>query len=247
MHMFANSIATQLYYVYQTPRLQESRVTSPTKAQPNAAALRQTMVDSQLRTVGVIDADVLGAMASVPRERFVPAALGGLAYGDASLEVAPGRWLLEPMALALLLEHSGLQPGDRLLVVGAATGYSAAVAAHMGAKVTALESDADLAEPARSLPGVTLAIGPLAAGWPAGAPYDVILFEGAIEVLPSALAAQLAPGGRVAAIVRKNGVGHAHAGSVSTVAGVPSIGGRAFIEVAARPLPGFGRAPAFAF
>ncbi len=222
-------------------------MTSTTTAEANPAALRQTMVDSQLRTVGVIDAGVLGAMASVPRERFVPAPLSGLAYGDASLEVASGRWLLEPMALALLLEHSGLKAGDRLLIIGAATGYSAAVAAHMGAVVTALESDAGLAEPAGNVPGVTLAIGPLAAGWPAGAPYDVILFEGAIEVLPPAIAAQVAPGGRVAAIVRKNGVGHAHAGIVTTVAGAPAIGGRAFIEVAARPLPGFGRAPAFAF
>lgn len=224
-------------------------MTSPTSETnaPEFAALRQTMVDSQLRTVGVIDAPLLAAMASVPRERFVPAALHGLAYADAALEVAPGRWLLEPMALALLLEHVGLRAGDRLLVVGAATGYSAVVAARLGAIVTALESDSGLAEPLRGITNVTVFNGPLTDGWAAGAPYDVVLFEGAIEVLPAAIAAQLAPNGRVAAVVRKNGVGHAHAGIVSTVAGVSSISGRAFIEVAARPLPGFARAPAFAF
>ena len=69
------------------------------------------MLDSQLKTVGVIDAAVLGAMGSVPREAFVPPALAGLAYADAALEVAPGRFLLEPMALALLLQNARLQPG----------------------------------------------------------------------------------------------------------------------------------------
>ena len=212
------------------------------------AALRQTMLDSQLKTVGVIDAAVLGAMGSVPREDFVPPALAGLAYADAALEVAPGRFLLEPMALALLLQNARLQAGERVLVIGAATGYSAAVVAAMGAHVTALESDTALAEFARAAglenaAGIDVVEGPLPAGWPKAAPYDVLLFEGAIESLPPALAAQLAPGGRAAAVVRVNGVGHGHAGPVVG----DRIAGRAFLEIAAKPLPGFRRAAAFAF
>jgi protein-L-isoaspartate(D-aspartate) O-methyltransferase len=206
------------------------------------AALRQTMLDSQLKTVGVIDAAVLGAMGSVPREAFVPPALAGLAYADAALEVAPGRFLLEPMALSLLLQNARLQPGERVLVIGAATGYSAAVVAAMGAHVTALESDKLLAKSARDA-GINVVEGPLPAGWPKAAPYDVLLFEGAIESLPPALAAQLAPGGRAAAVVRVNGVGHGHAGPVVG----DRIAGRAFLEIAAKPLPGFRRAAAFAF
>lgn len=204
--------------------------------------MRQTMLDSQLRTVGVIDSAVLAAMGSVPREAFVPAALHGLAYADAALEVAPGRWLLEPMALALLLQNAAVVPGDHVLVVGAATGYSVAVLQAMGARVTALESDKDLATAARDN-GIDTVEGPLAAGWSSTAPYDVLLFEGAIETLPPALAAQLGPGGRAAAVVHIAGVGHAHVGPVVG----DRIAGRAFLEIAAKPLPGFRRAAGFTF
>ncbi len=204
--------------------------------------LRQTMVDSQLQTVGVNDLAVQAAFLAVPREHFVPAALSGLAYSDAPIEVAAGRWLLEPMALALLLQNAGLTRRDRVLVVGAASGYSAAVAAHLAGLVVALESDPALAVTARAA-GIQIAEGPLGAGWPAAAPYDVILFEGAIEVVPDAIAAQLAPGGRVAAVVRDGGVCRAIVGPVQggRVLGLP------FLEVAAQPLPGFARTPAFAF
>ncbi len=209
------------------------------------AVLRQRMVNSQLQTVGVNSLAVQGAMGRVVREAWLPARLAGLAYADAALEVAPGRFLLEPMVLALLLQNVGLRAGDRVLVVGAATGYSAAVAAAMGAAVVALESDANLLETMRAVPepGFAVAKGPLAAGWPGAAPYDVMLFEGAIETVPAELAAQLAPAGRVAAVMREAGVGHARAGRW--------VGGRiatpAFLEVAARPLPGFSRPREFAF
>jgi protein-L-isoaspartate(D-aspartate) O-methyltransferase len=211
-------------------------------ADTDMAALRQTMLDSQLRTVGVIDAAVLAAMGSVPREAYVPASLIGLAYADAALEVAPGRFLLEPMALALLLQNAQVQPGERVLVIGAATGYSAAVLAAMGAKVTALENDKALAKAARAA-GIDVVEGPLPAGWGAAAPYDVVLFEGAIETLPAAIVGQIAPDGRAAAVIRIDGVGHAHAGPVIG----ERIAGRAFLEIAAKPLPGFRRSAAFAF
>lgn len=208
----------------------------------NFATLRQTMVDTQLKTVGVNDPAVLAAMAAVPRENYLPAALQGLAYADAALEVGPGRWLLEPMVLGLLLTHARPAAGERVLIVGAATGYSAEVCARLGLVVTALESDSGLAAVAQAA-GIAIVEGPLTEGWPDAAPYDLILFEGAIESVPDAIAGQLAEGGRVAAVMRENGVGRAVVGSV--VAG--RIAGLPFLEVAARPLPGFARSRSFAF
>ncbi len=208
--------------------------------------LRQTMVDSQLRSVGIMDGPLLAAMASVPREAFVPAAWRGLAYSDAAIEVAPGRFLLEPLVLGLLFQTARLAPGQRVLVIGAATGYSAAVAGAAGAAVTALESDAGLAAIARRA-GVAIAEGPLAAGWPASAPYDIILFEGAIETVPASIAAQLAADGRLAAVLREGGVGHAMVGPAIIAGDTARIGGLPFLEVAAKLLPGFARARQFAF
>jgi protein-L-isoaspartate(D-aspartate) O-methyltransferase len=204
---------------------------------------RQTMVDSQLKTVGVTDAAVLAAFADLPREAYLPAALAPLAYADAAHAVAPGRRLLPPLVLALLLQHAAVQPGQRVLVVGSATGLSAALLARMGAKVTALESDAALIASAESA-GVASVQGPLAEGWSANAPYDVILFEGAIGQVPAAIAAQLAPGGRIAAVMREAGVGRAYAGPLRAD-GQPA--GLPFLDVSAPDLPGFARPAAFAF
>ncbi|OYU16170.1 MAG: protein-L-isoaspartate O-methyltransferase [Alphaproteobacteria bacterium PA4] len=215
-------------------------------AELTPAQLRQTMVASQLRTVGVTDAGVLAAMAAVPREDYVAPALAGLAYADAALEVAPGRWLLEPMVLALLLQNARVTAADRVLLVGAATGYSAAVLAHVGARVTALECDAALIAQATAA-GIACVSGPLADGWAGAAPYDLVLFEGAIEIVTPAIAAQLAPGGRVAAIVRDgggHGVGRGYAGPLLADR---RIGGLAFLEVPGRLLPGFARPKDFAF
>jgi protein-L-isoaspartate(D-aspartate) O-methyltransferase len=208
-----------------------------------SAALRQTMVDTQLKTVGVTDAAVLAAFADTPREPFLPAALASLAHADAAHEVAPGRQLLAPLALALLLARAGLQPGARALVVGSATGYSAAILARMGASVTALESDAALVAMAQAA-GVPTMSGPLVEGWAAAAPFDLILFEGAIAAVPPALAGQLAPGGQIAAVLRESGVGRAFVGPLDAD-GRPL--GLPFIEMAAPDLPGFAVKREFAF
>lgn len=240
-------------YNGQPPRPRRS-ATSPLRDKPpqgkEAAMIRtaplsprQTMVDSQLKTVGVTDPRVLAAFADLPREAYLPAALAPLAYADAAQQVAPGRWLLPPLVLALLLQHAAVQPGDRVLVVGSATGLSAALLGRLGAQVTALESDAALIAMAEAA-GVTSVAGPLADGWAANAPYDVILFEGAIAAVPPAIAAQLAPGGRVAAVLRAAGVGRAFAGPLradGTPAALP------FLDVSAPDLPGFAPARAFAF
>ena len=216
--------------------------TDPQMTSETPAVLRRRMVQTQLQTVGVSDTLVLDAMEMVPREAYVPARLEGLAYADAALEVAPNRFLLAPMTLALLLQHAGLAAGQRVLVVGAATGYSAAVIKAAGAQAVALESEPELAEQ-MTVAGLDVVIGPLTEGWAASAPYDIIMFEGAIETIPAAIAAQLATGGRVAAVMRDGRVGRAMAG--------PLLAGRiatpAFLEVAARPLPGFAAPRGFAF
>lgn len=205
--------------------------------------MRDAMVDSQLRPTGVNDPAILAAIRAVPRERFVPAAWRALAYSDAGIEIAAGRWLLEPMVFGLLLTRARIMPADRVLVVGAGTGYGAAVMARVSAHVTAVEEDAGLAA-AASANGVDVHSGPLAAGWAAGAPFDVIFIDGAVATLPPALIAQGAEGARLAAvIIGDDGVGRA---TVGRIAG-GHFAGTGFIETGAPVLPGFGRAPKFVF
>ncbi len=171
------------------------------------ADARAHMADSQLRPNKVTDPRILQAMRSLPRERFVPPAAAALAYADEDVPLGKGRFLMEPMVLARLLQAAEPMAGEQALVVGAGTGYGAAVLAACGARVTALEEDPDLVAQARALlatlaPGVTVVSGPLAAGWSAGAPYDVILIEGAIHAVPPAIARQLrVEGGRLVSVI----------------------------------------------
>jgi protein-L-isoaspartate(D-aspartate) O-methyltransferase len=175
------------------------------------ADARSRMVDSQLRPNKVADPRILAAMRALPRERFLPPAAAPLAYSDEDIPLGRGRFMLEPMVLGRLVQLADPSPGTRALVVAAGTGYGAAVLAACGARVTALESDPALralAAPAlmAEAPGVELVAGPLAAGWPAGAPYDVILIEGAVAEIPAALGAQLREdGGRLVAVHRADG------------------------------------------
>ncbi len=206
-------------------------------------ARREAMIDSQLRTTGVNDPAVLAAFRSVDRARFVPAAAASLAYADAAIALTPGRVMLEPMIVGLLLTHARIAPGDRVLVVGAATGYTAALVAAMGADVTALESDPALAALAAGN-GIAVVAGPLDEGWAEGAPYDLVFLDGAAAELPRALLAQVADGGKLAGvIVGDDRVGRATVGRV--VGG--RFAGNGFADTGAAVLPGFARAPAFVF
>jgi protein-L-isoaspartate(D-aspartate) O-methyltransferase len=159
------------------------------------ATARNIMVDSQVRPNKVSDPRIIAAMRTLPRERFVPKAQAALAYADSDIPLGAGRVLLEPMAIARLVQLAALRGGEQVLVVGAGPGYGAALLAACGARVTALEEDATLLGLARAalsgIAGVTLVEGPLAAGWPAGAPYDVVFIEGAVEDIPPSLTAQL--------------------------------------------------------
>lgn len=206
-------------------------------------ALRATMVASQLRTVGVSDPAVVAAMMAVPRENFVPAGREALAYADAAVPLGGGRFLPEPLVTGLLLTHARIEPHDRVLVVGAGTGYSAALILRLTDHVVAVEEDAGLAAQARAN-GIVIVEGPLTAGATDSGPYDLIYFDGAIERVPASLAEQLASNGRAAAVVRAgNGPGRA---TVGHIVGEHLVGD-AFAEVPAAVLPGFSRAPDFTF
>lgn len=178
-------------------------------------AARRQMVDAQLRPNRVLDGALLRAMAEIPREAFVPERLVTVAYVDEDLEVARGRYLLEPRVFARLVQDLAIAPSHRVLDVGCGTGYSTAVLARLASRVIGLEVDGDLAtRTSRLLARLDLAntfisVGSLAAGERANAPYDRIMVEGAVEQVPDALKQQLADGGRLAAVVRAGGVGKA--------------------------------------
>jgi protein-L-isoaspartate(D-aspartate) O-methyltransferase len=206
--------------------------------------LRRAMVSNQLRTNKVSDAAVLAAMGEVPRELFVAEGQGGVAYRDTIVPLGGGRGLNPPIATGRLLDAGSPTAGERVLVVGAATGYTAAVLAVMGCTVTALEADPALVARAKAGPaGATIVEGPLAAGWPAKAPYDLICIDGCVDAIPPALVEQLADGGRIVAGVNDHGVCRLVAGRKAG----EGFGAYAFADVEAVPLPGFAPAPAFTF
>lgn len=209
---------------------------------PDFAAARRTMIDNQLRPVGVTDPLVLEAMGSVARERFVPEDNRPLAYADRSLPVGGGRFLAAPAVLGQLLTQMSPKPGERALVVGAGTGYSAAVLAAIGCEAVALESSAELAARAREL-GVHTAEGPLEAGHNAGAPYDLILIDGAVEYIPDAIVRQLAERGRLGTALAEGGITRLIVGQ--KVAG--AFGYLSIADAGVAPLPGFSRPRGFRF
>jgi protein-L-isoaspartate(D-aspartate) O-methyltransferase len=214
------------------------------------ALARRMMVDGQVRTRDVFDTNLLAAMGEIPRERFVPPEQATLAYLDRNIPLTAqgSRCLLQPMVLAHLLQAADIAEDEHVLDVGCATGYTAAVLARLAGTVVALEEDRRLAAGARQAlgelaPQVKLVEGPLQAGWPDLAPYDVIVVEGAAEVIPPALFAQLKDGGRLVTIdgVRPG----AKAALYCSVKGEVSF--RQLIEAAAPLLPGFAKPPAFVF
>jgi protein-L-isoaspartate(D-aspartate) O-methyltransferase len=175
----------------------------------NYAAARRTMVENQIRTNRVRDPLVVDAMSQLPRELFLPERLRGIAYADEDIPLGNGRFLIEPLVAALLLQTAQIRSDDVVLTVGCGTGYLAALAASMASAVVVLEDDPDIAAQASSVLSelgmntVAVVEGPLAEGYVKQAPYDVIIFGGAVTAVPDAVAAQLADKGRMIAVTRK--------------------------------------------
>lgn len=213
------------------------------------ATARRHMVDGQVRTADVTDLRILTAMLEIPRENFVPSSAAGLAYLDLDLAVGEAgvRRLLKPMVLAKLIHAANVTSSDRVLDVGCSTGYAAAILSRIAGQVIALEQDSGLAQTARaalaSQSSVNVVSGPLIAGWPQGAPYDVILLEGATEIAPHTFLGQLKDGARLVCVL---GSGPAAKAMLYCRSG-EELGGRPIFDASAAVLPGFARAPVFAF
>lgn len=218
---------------------------SPSASQ--SAAMRDVMVASQLRTNAVADPRVVAAMARVAREDFLPEAARALAYRDTAVPLGNGRFQNIPIATGRLLNEAALRTSDHVLLIGAAGGYTAAVLAMLVASVVAVEEDATLVAHGRmalrGLGNVTLVEAPLSHGHPEGAPYDVLILDGAVDSVPQKLIDQLGVGGRAVTGLVDRGV-------TRLAAGARSAGGfalRDFADIDCVPLPGFARPTGFTF
>ena len=209
--------------------------------------MRHAMVASQLRTNAVNDQRVVAAMARVPREQFLPNDVRSIAYRDTAIALGGGRYANLPMATGRLLTEAYLTATDRVLLIGAATGYTAAVLSEIVGSVVAVESDPALLAIARhALAGVgnvELVDGPMQDGHAVGAPYDVLIVDGAVESVPDALIAQVRPDGRVTAGIAERGLTRLASGR-KTDGGFALV---AFVDVECVVLPGFATPKPFQF
>lgn len=215
------------------------------------ALARRNMVDGQLRPNKVTNAALLTAIGELPRERFLPEALRSVAYADDDVPLGGGRYLMEPMVLARLIQTLQPQPGDRCLVVGAGRGYGAALLARLVKTVTAVESDPVLATAAAqiardlSIEGIQWISGKFELGGPGSAPYEVVLIEGAVRQVPQAILDQMAEGGRLATIASGAPGAMGVAQMFVKAGGVASA--RPLFEAGTPLLPGFAPPPRFTF
>ena len=210
------------------------------------ALARNLMVDGQLRPSKVTDRRILDAMRTLPREAYVPAAMAGLAYIDDDIALGGGRVLLKPLVLARLIQLARPHAGEAALVVGSGCGYGAAILAACGVHVTALEEEPALLELAARHPSplVSQVTGRLADGCAAGAPFDLVVIEGAVRAIPDGIGRQVSANGRLVAVLSPQG------GISVAVLAEPSTGGlraQAEFDAAAPLLPSLLPAPSFTF
>ncbi len=214
------------------------------------AAARWNMVESQLRTNKVTDLRLLDAFETVPRERFVPEALRGIAYIDQDVALGDGRFVMEPRVLARLLQAAEPGPDDMALDLGCGSGYATAILSRLAATVVALEDDAALAAAANrnlaelEIDNAVVVEGRLAEGYPKQAPYNVILLGGAVAEISAAITDQLAEGGRLVTVVSA-GPGLGRATLMRRDAGV--VASRVLYDAVLPMLPGFEAEPGFVF
>jgi protein-L-isoaspartate(D-aspartate) O-methyltransferase len=212
-------------------------------------AARRKMVDNQIRTRDVTAHSVLQAFLSVPREDFIPEKARSLAYIDADIEIAPGRYLMDPSPLAKLLQLAAISKSDAVLEIGAGSGYISALLGHLAGSVVAVESDEALAAQAAQtlstagLGNVKVVQGNMEAGYASQAPYDVIFFDGSVEEVPTAIIEQLNDGGRLIAVV-----GHGNAAQATLMVREQGLVSQSsHFNASLKPLPGFRRAKEFVF
>ena len=173
----------------------------------NIEQARFNMIEQQIRPWNVLDQDVLDLLHVVKREQFVPAAYQNLAFADVEIPLPGGEAMLAPKIEARIMQETGVKKHETVLEIGTGSGYMAALLAHRAAKVTTVEINPETAELAKKnlanagIHNVTVEVGNGAQGWEKGAPYDVIVISGALEVLPEAILKQVKVGGRIAAIV----------------------------------------------
>lgn len=216
-------------------------------------AARQNMVDCQVRPSDVTDLRIIDAMLAVPREQFVPDGKRAIAYLDMDIDVAGDgqakRCLIQPAVLAKMLQAAAITESDRVLVVGCATGYSAAVIAHLAGEVFATEPDSSLAAAAKTnlagmgLSNVIVTTAAPAEGDRAHAPYDVIVLDGATELEPDGLYEQLKLGGRLVGVFATSRPPRATLVARSSA----DFGSRVLFDASAPVLTGLERRPAFIF
>ncbi|HXO00527.1 MAG TPA: protein-L-isoaspartate O-methyltransferase [Stellaceae bacterium] len=212
-------------------------------------AARVNMIERQLQPNKVTDEQVINAFASIRRELFVPDRLRAIAYSDTDLPLGNCRYLMAPMVAARLLQAVEAKRTDNVLVVGAGVGYEAALIALLGRSVVALEQDAELARQGRAalvehrIATVNFVEDPQARSRMRAA-YDVILFGGAVAEIPPEIPAQLAEGGRLAAVVKPDS-GPGRAMLTTRTGGV--LAARVMFDAATPLLPGYARTPAFVF
>ena len=215
------------------------------------ALARRNMVDGQLRPNRVTDSALLAAIGELPRERFLPDGLRSVAYADDDVPLGNGRFMIEPMVLARLIQSLQPQAEDKAMVAAAGRGYGAAILARLVKSVIAVEADAGLAAAAQqtlrelAVANIQQVAGPAQQGATASAPYDVILIEGAVGEIPSTIVDQLAEGGRLATVISdpSGALGVAHL--FVKRGGVTS--GRPLFDAGTPLLPGFARPPRFTF
>lgn len=215
-----------------------------------ALRARTNMIEGQLRPNKVTDTRLLEAMAEVPREAFVPEELRNVAYVDEKIDLGNGRCLIEPMVLAHMIQALELKPSDIVLDIGASTGYAAAILATLAATVVVVEEIPALSYIAMAQlqklgrDNAAVITNPLASGYAKQAPYDAILVEGSVEVMPDVILGQIGEGGRLVAIEQgKGGMGQARLWQ--RIGG--AITSRPLFDAGVPLLPGFARKPGFVF
>jgi protein-L-isoaspartate(D-aspartate) O-methyltransferase len=216
------------------------------------ALARRNMIDGQLRPNRVNNAQLLAAIADLPRERFLPPGLQSVAYADDDVPLGNGRCLMEPMVLARLLQTLQAQPGDKALVVASGTGYGSALLARLVKSVVAVEADTRLAGSAEQtirelgIANVRHVTGKMEDGYAAEAPYDVILIEGAVQHVPPAIVGQLAEGGRLGTVIAATSAGVLGVAHLMVKEGGVASG-RTIFDAGSPALPGFATPPRFTF